>query len=206
LREGLPQLGDVLGRLLWEGWALIRLYTGRTTPRLSGEGWASCTDAEAMVWNVQWLGQVVGLKRTALAAELLRAASAVEDLAEAQDVLAQFGRRLAVGREEGGAGLPVRSTWGGEVTPDELEALAPVVREIFGNPFCPVAFSPSWRTTTAVALARQMYESRGFGAMPILADAIQDAGCDNEDILNHCCVSGVHVRGCWVVDLVLGKV
>jgi len=75
----------------------------------------------------------------------------------------------------------------------------------FGNPFRPVAFSPEWRTSTAVALATQMHESRDFGAMPILADALQDAGCDNDDILNHCRGDGPHVRGCWVVDLVLGK-
>jgi hypothetical protein len=50
-----------------------------------------------------------------------------------------------------------------------------------------------------------MYESRNFSAMPILADALQDAGCDNDDILSHCRIDGPHVRGCWVVDLVLGK-
>ncbi|MFM8270873.1 MAG: hypothetical protein ACKODX_00845 [Gemmata sp.] len=78
-------------------------------------------------------------------------------------------------------------------------------RDIFGNPFRPVAFSPSWRTDTAVALARQMYESRDFSAMPILADALQDAECDSEQILSHCRDEGRrHVRGCWVVDLVLG--
>ncbi|MBM3981841.1 MAG: hypothetical protein FJ304_16510 [Planctomycetes bacterium] len=80
------------------------------------------------------------------------------------------------------------------------------MRCIFGNPFRPVAFDPAWRTDTAVALARQMYESREFSALPILADALQDAGCDNEDVLNHCREPGTHVRGCWVVDLVLGKV
>jgi hypothetical protein len=80
------------------------------------------------------------------------------------------------------------------------------MRDIFGNPFRPVAFSPAWRTDTAVALARQMYESREFGAMPILADALQDAGCEDEHILNHCRdANATHVRGCWVVDLVLGK-
>jgi hypothetical protein len=50
-----------------------------------------------------------------------------------------------------------------------------------------------------------MYESRDFSALPILADALQDAGCDDEDVLNHCRVERVHVRGCWVVDTVLGK-
>lgn len=80
-----------------------------------------------------------------------------------------------------------------------------ILRDIFGNPFRPVVSSPSWRTDTVLSLARQMYESREFSAMPILADALQDAGCDSEEILNHCRSGGVHVRGCWVVDLVLNK-
>lgn len=83
--------------------------------------------------------------------------------------------------------------------------LAAVRRDIFGNPFRPVVFSPEWRTATAVSLAEQMYDSRDFGAMPILADALQDAGCDDEDVLNHCRGPGPHVRGCWMCDLVLGK-
>jgi hypothetical protein len=81
-----------------------------------------------------------------------------------------------------------------------------MVREIFGNPFRPVRFDPAWRTDTALAVARQMYESREFGAAPILADALQDAGCHCETALAHCrAAKHVHVRGCWVVDLVLGK-
>jgi len=80
-----------------------------------------------------------------------------------------------------------------------------VFRDVFGNPFRPVAFPKSWRTSTAVSLARQMYEWREFSAMPILADALQDAGCDSDDILDHCRGPGPHVCGCWVVDLVLGK-
>ena len=55
-------------------------------------------------------------------------------------------------------------------------ALVSIIRDIFGNPFRPVTFSPQWRTDTALTLARQMYESRDFSAMPILADALQDAG------------------------------
>src|SRR5262249_30332207 len=81
----------------------------------------------------------------------------------------------------------------------------PLLRCFFGNPFRPVTFSPSWRTDTALTLARTMFEAREFSAMPILADALQDAGCDNEDILNHCRVPGPHACGCWVVDLVLDK-
>ena len=86
------------------------------------------------------------------------------------------------------------------------EARARLLRELFGNPFRPVTFAPEWLTSTVVALAKQMYESWDFGAMPILADALQDAGCDNDDVLNHCRdAHATHVRGCWVVDLVLGK-
>jgi hypothetical protein len=91
-----------------------------------------------------------------------------------------------------------------EVGPSD-PSFADRLRDIFGNPFRPVAFSPEWRTDTAVTLARQMYESREFSAMPILADALQDAGCDSAEILDHCRGPGPHVRGCWVVDLVLGK-
>jgi hypothetical protein len=81
-----------------------------------------------------------------------------------------------------------------------------VLRDVFGNPFRPVSFSAEWRTDTAIALARTVYDSRDFSAMPILADALQDAGCDSDDVLNHCRdANQVHVRGCWVVDLVLGK-
>ena len=67
-------------------------------------------------------------------------------------------------------------------------------------------FSASWRTSTVLSLAKQMYESREFSAMPILADALQDAGCDDELLLAHCRhATHPHVRGCWVVDLVLDK-
>ena len=81
-----------------------------------------------------------------------------------------------------------------------------LLRDIFGNPFkTRTKIKKAWRTDTAVTLARQMYDARDFSAMPILADALQDAGCNSADILAHCRGPGPHVRGCWVVDLVLGK-
>jgi hypothetical protein len=80
-----------------------------------------------------------------------------------------------------------------------------IVRDIFGNPFRPVALDPVWRTATVVALAQGIYADRAFDRMPILADALQDAGCDSDDVLTHCRGPGPHARGCWVVDLVLGK-
>jgi hypothetical protein len=88
---------------------------------------------------------------------------------------------------------------------EERRAHCSLLRDVFGNPFRPVSFNPAWRTDTAVAIARQMYDAREFGAMPILADALQDAGCEDEVILGHCRdANQPHVRGCWVCDLVLG--
>jgi hypothetical protein len=84
--------------------------------------------------------------------------------------------------------------------------IANLIRDVFGNPFEPVAFDPSWRAEAVFGLARGMYESRDFTPMPVLADALEDAGCADADILAHCRGPGPHVRGCWVVDLVLGKV
>jgi hypothetical protein len=85
----------------------------------------------------------------------------------------------------------------------EYAAQADLVRDVFGNRFRPTTFS--WRTSDAVGLARLIYDDRVFDRLPILADALTDAGCDDEDILAHCRSAGPHVRGCWVVDLVLGK-
>jgi hypothetical protein len=80
-----------------------------------------------------------------------------------------------------------------------------ILRDIFGNPFSPVAIDPSWLTSDVVALATGIYDQRAFDRMPILADALQDAGCDNEEVLNHCRGPGLHVRGCWAIDLLLRK-
>jgi hypothetical protein len=63
----------------------------------------------------------------------------------------------------------------------------------------------SWHNCTAVKLAQTIYTERAFDRLPILADALEEAGCDNADLLAHCRQPGVHARGCWVVDLVLGK-
>jgi len=88
------------------------------------------------------------------------------------------------------------------------ERKLPMIRtiwDIFGNPFQPVAFDPRWRSPDAVALARGIYEDRAFDGLPLLTDALMDAGCDDEQVIGHCRTYGPHVRGCWVVDLVLGK-
>jgi hypothetical protein len=79
-------------------------------------------------------------------------------------------------------------------------------REIVGNPFRDSECADEWRTDTVLAVARRAYDAREFAALPILADALQDAGCDSADLLNHLRdPHAEHVRGCWALDLVLGK-
>jgi hypothetical protein len=79
-----------------------------------------------------------------------------------------------------------------------------LLRDIFGDPFRPVLIDPSWRTEAVVALARGIYEERAFERLPVLADALEDAGCDSADVLEHCRGPNAHVRGCWLVDVLLG--
>jgi hypothetical protein len=84
-----------------------------------------------------------------------------------------------------------------------------LLRDIIGNPFRPLpSIDPAWLTWhdgLLVSMARRMYDSRDFNDMPVLADALEEAGCTDADILGHCRQPGEHVRGCWVVDALLGK-
>lgn len=75
----------------------------------------------------------------------------------------------------------------------------------FADPYRLIGPEPRWRTPTVVALANGIYADRAFDRMPILAYALEDAGCDNADVLTHCRGDGPHDRGCWVVDLLRGK-
>jgi hypothetical protein len=93
----------------------------------------------------------------------------------------------------------------GDPPPQRTAVFATLFRCIFGNPFRPVAAARSWLTPTVVSLAEAIYADRAFDRLPVLADALEEAGCGDDEILNHCRGGGVHVRGCWVVDLVLGK-
>ena len=95
--------------------------------------------------------------------------------------------------------------------PDEHERnaywkhYADVFRDVAGYPFRPVTLHPRWQSETVVALATGIYADRAFDRLPVLADALEEAGCDNRDLLAHCRGPGPHVRGCWAVDLLLGK-
>jgi hypothetical protein len=83
-----------------------------------------------------------------------------------------------------------------------------VIRELWGNPFRPPVIDPSWLSWNnglVAQLAEAIYEENAFERMPLLADALLDAGCTDEQILTHCRGAATHVRGCWVLDALLGK-
>ena len=95
-----------------------------------------------------------------------------------------------------------------EAREGESRVVAALLREVVGNPFRPLVLNPAWLVSGGVAvrkLAETIYQGQTFGDLPILADALEDAGCDNADILGHLRASGPHVRGCWPVDLLLGR-
>lgn len=90
--------------------------------------------------------------------------------------------------------------------------LAGFLREIVGNPFQPPRFEPSWRTPAAIQLAQDIFEDRAFDRTIRLADELLDADCDEEAVLRHLRSTELqvkeqpqHVRGCWVIELVLGR-
>ena len=120
----------------------------------------------------------------------------------------EFVRRVEEGRNREGADVDA------ELKRERAanRQLARVLREVVGNPFTPPRFDPAWRTATVVALARGIFEERAWDRLPILADALLDADCDEEPVLRH--LRGtevgskeppVHVRGCWVIELILGR-
>jgi hypothetical protein len=90
----------------------------------------------------------------------------------------------------------------------ERTAQKRILLEVFGNPFRPTVIDPLWQVWndwTVRRIAQSIYDERAFDRMPILADALEDAGCDEADILSHCRGERLHVRGCHVLDALLGK-
>jgi hypothetical protein len=113
----------------------------------------------------------------------------------------------------------VRSYFVGGWPCEQSTVQAALLRDLVGNPFRPVpcldGHAPTgicqnsailaWKDGTVVRMARTIYDNHFFEDMPILADALEESGCTNADVLNHCRGPGPHARGCWVVDLLLGK-
>jgi hypothetical protein len=83
-----------------------------------------------------------------------------------------------------------------------------LLRDLFGNPFRSLSVAPTfsaWNDGAIPKIARSIYDGGAFDRLPILADALEEASCTDADLLDHCRGPGPHVRGCWVIDLLLGK-
>jgi hypothetical protein len=125
----------------------------------------------------------------------------------AQDATRDTGRSTALNcMAESSRAVNVQDT--NHCNPSELQQQAAILRCIFGNPFQLAildTFWLTWNDRIVIKLAEAIYDDRAFDRLPVLADALEDAGCDNADILTHCRQPGPHVRGCWVIDLLTSK-
>jgi hypothetical protein len=106
-----------------------------------------------------------------------------------------------------GADSRARLVVTGDVGPSQIApVLAGLVRDVLGNPFRPPApVAPAWVTAAVADLAGTIYTAGALDRLPILADALEEAGCTDADLLAHCRGPGPHARGCWAVDLLVGK-
>jgi hypothetical protein len=106
------------------------------------------------------------------------------------------------------AGLARRAALRAAQDRDEAERQRALLRDVFANPFRPVRVDPAWLAWDngcVARLAREVYEGRCFAELPVLADALEEAGCGDEFLLGHCRGGGEHARGCWAVDALLGR-
>jgi hypothetical protein len=87
----------------------------------------------------------------------------------------------------------------------ERRVQADLLRDVFGNPFRAVRLDAAWRTPTVLAIAEDIYHNDTYSEMPVLGDALEDAGCDDLDVLDHARLARPHVRGCWLIDGLLAR-
>lgn len=151
-------------------------------------------DADDIVWAFQVAHEIAGEQRKAQGDGAALAADLASAACEESSEMAYYAWLYLL-----------------DLTPKDMQA----VRRAWGKrivlciwgllPFHLVTIDPGWLTPTVMRLVEAIYEDRAFDRMPGLADALEESGCTNPDILNHCRQPGEHVRGCWVVDALLGK-
>jgi hypothetical protein len=189
--------------------AIERFADGRATEleRRAAEAEASAVSARLASATFGKEDTPISPESCAAAAVLCLTASRAEEatwlpfgqfIAEQVTMHVLLAERLALGDEEWERVCP-----GGEDRP--RLALSHVLRDIIGNPFRPMIFEESWLTPPFVSIARAIYDDRAFGRMGFLADVLEKAGCTNASVLGHCRGPGPHTRGCWLLDLLLGK-
>jgi hypothetical protein len=176
-----------------------RLADGHATPEEKQRAWRGANAARTAIWRYNRRVEGAHPQTTEKERRAIQSAVATTSwlLGNEFDLHAAA---LASDRAAQAARVHKGSTLRGE-----RAIQANLVRDIFGNPFRPVTFDPRWRSSDVVVLAQAIYEEKAFERMPILADALMDAGCEDDRVIAHCRDDGPHVRGCWVVDLVLRR-
>jgi hypothetical protein len=176
--------------------------------------WAGCSDVKAMLRFLRFKCGVRKVRLFAVACHRRawdcldgNARAAVEEaerLAEDRPAIEGLGLRASKADADGARSAAWRVV---EARNPEPTVQAALLRCICGPlPFRSMRFDLAWQTPVVLALARGIYEDRRFDDMPVLGDALEEAGCHNTDILRHCRQqSAVHARGCWCLDLVLDK-
>jgi hypothetical protein len=140
----------------------------------------------------------------------LAAAATTADLAMDAARNAQENGRLQAVREAAHEVIPEEDEQAvnEQASAAELRAQAELLREVIGNPFRPVPIDPNWLALangSAGAVAQVICANSQFADLPLLADALEDAGCAEEALLRHLRGPGPHARGCWVLDLLTGR-
>jgi hypothetical protein len=181
----------------------------RTTKELHDSAWARANDLHGVVLWGDWDSAIVSSEHASgIVADCVARSDSVNYVAWTAAFEQGLQANLAVAEAIRGADNSVTNGFvekREDARASEQKMQSNLLRDIFGNPFRPVTLDPRWLSSTVLDLAHTLYDERVFDRMPILADALMDAGCDSEEIINHCRGTGPHARGCWVVDLILRK-
>jgi hypothetical protein len=196
-------------RRLWSILTREQYRAAVETAERYADGRTSTNELRRVTWTRERVRAIRGTKRGDALWAVTLAASVHWRFQQEQEVARLA--RVALGR-------PGR-WWGGDSPPtpwsdmsdrvrEELAAQSALLRDIVGNPYRRVEVDPAWlqwNESTVRKVAEAIYEDTAFSELPVLADALEDAGCGEAILLEHCRSAGPHVRGCWAVDLLLAK-
>ncbi len=174
----------------------VRLAERMADEAVGEEEWRVVHQAALELWRAAWAASLAAQQQAP------RGTPEVESLVDADTAT---GAGWVVLEDAWEAAYEVTAVDWAEKHADEPGHQIALLRDIFGSPFRPVSLDPAWRTPAVLRLARSIYDGRAFDQLPILADALEEAGCQDQSMLEHLRSPGPHVKGCWPLDLVLGR-